>query len=108
MRLRLDINDVPEKFSKENFRKIAEFVSKTAILLANFEHFEINIDGAKAHFKYTHNLGFIPKDIIVTSVTGNGVVTFNVEEFTKEAIDITSTGKCTIRFFAGTYDKRSS
>jgi hypothetical protein len=73
-------------------------------LQGQFDHFALTISKAETNLKIPHSLGFQPKDIIQTSLTGAGAITYNYATFTNQFIDITTTGACEVRFFGGTYD----
>ena len=55
--------------------------------------------------KVSHNLDFVPKDIIQTSSIGVGVLTFNFDKFDDTLLDITTTGSITVRAFIGTFEE---
>ena len=65
--------------------------------------FEFDFDGAVTNYKYPHNLGFKPLDVIQTSTIGAGVLTWNYDEFDETELDITTTGACIVRAFIGSY-----
>lgn len=71
--------------------------------LAGFKLFSVTIPKAVTNFKYPHNLGFQPQDIILTSQMGAGTIVFNYDKFDSTNLDITTTGPSVIRFLAGTY-----
>ncbi len=72
--------------------------------LLNFNFFEIVLTAAQTNQgQLAHNLGFIPKDVIVTQITGSGTFNFLFGQFDATNIYYTSTGACRVRFFVGTY-----
>lgn len=88
---------------RESLQWIYEYLSDISLLRGQFEHFDIEIQGATTE-KIPHKLGFIPKDVILTSVVGTGVPTFEYAEFDKTYIVVSTTASCVIRFFAGRYE----
>lgn len=96
----LSIQQTTDKLLQENLVKLQEYLRLNAVL-ENFKHYEIIFTSAQTNFRYRHGLALIPKDIIVTRFVGDGDLTFNYDEFTKDEFDITTTGACEIRFFAG-------
>lgn len=107
----MSLRDIPQLFTsqiqdtyaRENFRKITDFF-RLIVLFSNFKQFETTFDAAQAHVKFQHNLGFTPKDILLTSKTGAGTVQFNQELSDDTQIDLTVTGACTVRFIAGAFN----
>lgn len=100
----MEINQVEDFYSKKNFQSLAAYHREQG-QLDGFKFFEITIDDAKEDFKFQHNLGFVPRDVIVTRCTGSGTVTFNYEKFSEQSLSITTTGSVRIRCFVGTYSK---
>lgn len=98
------LEQLTDRYTRDNFEKTQTTLNKNAINSSEFKHFSLSIDQAHTHFKYKHNLGYVPKDIIQTASTGSAV-TFNYKLFDNEYFDITTTGSCSIRFFAGRYQE---
>lgn len=89
---------------RESMQWIYEYLLAIPLLKGNFEHFEVTFSTAVTNEKVNHNLGYAPKDIIVTSQIGAGVATFNYSRFDENFLDITTTGAVVVRFFGGTYE----
>lgn len=104
--LNLIIHLVEDAYARENFQRISDFF-KIQNHLFNFKHFEIVFNQAETNFLFRHGLGFVPKDVIQTSVVGAGVLTWNYGLFDSQNLNITTTGACTVRFFVGTYRGRA-
>ena len=98
----LNINDIQDEKVRKNFENLMTFLRKESPLLG-FRFFSVTFQGAVANYKYPHNMGFQPKDIVVTSQIGSGSVSFNYGNFDATNLDLTATGPVTVRFFAGTY-----
>lgn len=101
--LDLFIKDIPDLFLRKNFERIKSAFNSDPIISGQFKHFEIIFTSAVTHFKFPHNLGFKPSDIIQTSLIGTGSLTFNYSLFDATNLDITTTGAVTARLFAGRY-----
>lgn len=73
------------------------------LLRGNWRFYQITFLGAVTNYKYPHKLQFIPTDVIQTSLTGAGSLTWNYASFDGEFLDITTTGACVVRAFIGRY-----
>lgn len=72
--------------------------------LDGFKHFELAFTSAGTS-TIPHNLGFQPKDVIQTSLTGSGALTWNYDLFDRTNISVTVTGPCVVRAFIGAYQE---
>lgn len=103
----IELNSILDEIVRKNFQRLKDFFSQETPLLG-FRHFEITFTQAVNNLKFPHNLGFLPKDVLLTSIIGAGSVIFNYNLFTSTEMDITVTGSVTsavpttVRFFAGT------
>lgn len=102
MKLDLILKDITDPKLRENFYRIQRFTTLQALLLVDFTFFEVTIQTGPAQ-AVAHGLGYIPKDILVTSALGNLNYYFNTNLFDKTNIYVTAAGPVTLRFFAGTY-----
>lgn len=111
MALNLYIREIEDYFLRENFRKTKDFIGLQPILNGDFKFFEIVITGNKVNFKFAHNLSFVPKDIIQTSVVfsgSGGTLTWNYKNFDASFLDLTtnamsSIDTCTVRALVGRF-----
>lgn len=87
--------------------RVEDYIRSEEILRGEWRFFEIAITGAKTNYQFVHNLGFKPTDVIQTSLIGAGAITWNYALFTKEFLDITTTGDLTVRAFVGRFDRRN-
>lgn len=101
---KLSIAEIADLYVRENFRRLQSFFREESPLLG-FQHIEITIQNAVSAQKFPHNLGFLPKDIILLSSIGSGVATLNYDQFTATDLVITTTGAVTLRLLAGTYQR---
>lgn len=98
----LFLQQISDRILQRNFVALQEYL-RLQSLLEDFKFYEIIFDSAQTNFRYKHGLSFIPKDLIVTRIVGEGNVTFNFDDFTTDELDMTTDGACEIRFFAGVY-----
>lgn len=104
---RLFLNEIKDTFIQENFTRLQDYVRSEEILRGEWRFFEITIPVAVTNFKFVHNLGFKPLDVIQTSLIGPGALTWNYSSFTKEFLDLTTTDALTVRAFVGRFDRRN-
>lgn len=95
--------DIEDTYIRENFKRLSLFLQKDALLKGSWSFFTFEFDGAVTNDRVRHGLGFKPLDVIQTSITGPGSITFNYDLFDKESIDVTTTGACVVRAFIGAY-----
>lgn len=98
----LIISQLKDAQLQQNFRSLQDFFDKE-LVFTGFKFFTLTFLGAEPHHKFQHNMGFVPQDILLTSKTGSGVVTFNQDLTDNSTMDLTVTGPCVIRFIAGTF-----
>lgn len=103
MIIKLFLNEVEDQYLLENFIRLEDFINAQTFFKGQFKHFDINIPAAVTNFKFKHNLGFQPRDVIQTLLTGAGLLTWNYDKFDAKFLDITTTGPVTVRAFIGTY-----
>ncbi len=97
----LNVIDIRDPVIQRNFQNLISYFNAQNQLL-NFQFTEQNLADGQT-LTITHNLGFVPKDIIVTKLVGTGPVTFNLSKFTTSTLSLTATKACVIRFYYGTY-----
>ncbi len=83
--------------------RVIQYIERNPLLSFGFEFVEHTFNAAGSGQVVPHSLGFIPKDIILTSKTGSGTVTFNYSAFTKTGISVDVSAPTTIRILVGTY-----
>lgn len=99
--LKLFFSEIKDQYIRDNFRKIVEYLTGKAILQGEYRFYEIVIPSAVTNYKFAHNLGFVPKDVLQTSKTGAGTLTWNYTLFDRDNLDITTSGACTFRGYIG-------
>ena len=102
--IKLLVKETVDEITRQNMQRIQkEFTETQVILKGEWKFFSITFAGAVTNFKYPHKFTFTPKDVLQTSVTGAGSVTWNYSLFDKTNLDITTTGACVVRAFIGSY-----
>lgn len=101
MAIEISYDRITDPLVREALQKVEEYLNDFDVLKGEWKFFEITFSGAVTNFKYPHNLPFIPRDIIQTSKTGSGSITWNYAEFDKDNLNITTTGALTVRALIG-------
>lgn len=101
--------EIQDLYIRTNFQRLVSYFSAQN-QLTNFNFFELVFtDPPPLGEQFlAHGLGYVPKDILVTHITGAGKVEFKYANFTNKLVSYTVTGPCRIRFFVGTYWNDSS
>ncbi len=98
----LSVKEITDLYVRKNFENLNNyFLGQNQ--LVDFKFFELNFTAATANYLLAHGLSYVPQDVIVTKVTGPGVVQFNHGLFDQANINLTVTGACRVRFFVGSY-----
>lgn len=113
MPISLLYDDIEDEKIRENFRLTEQYINSFALLRGNFRHMVISTDTDLTNKKVAHNLGFRPLDLIQTSITGTGTLTWNYSQFDGVNLDLTtastdSTDPLIVRFFVGRYTDKGS
>lgn len=80
--------EVTDRYAQENFVRLNELIGNLGGL-ASFSHREFTIIKTGTQ-TLKHQLGFQPKDLVVTSQIGAGKLTWNYSEFTRETLSVTA------------------
>jgi hypothetical protein len=94
------LEQIVDEFTRQSIQFIRDFIDQENVLKGEFRHMEVTFNGSETRV-FPHGLGFIPKDIVQTSLVGASTITYNYSAFTKDNISITSTAACVLRFFVG-------
>lgn len=97
-----DANRLKDEATRDLLFKVTQYLETLPLLTFGFQFVEKSFDAAGTH-EIPHSLGFVPKDIILTSKTGAGSATFLYDSFTKTSLFVSVTGPCAIRALYGTY-----
>lgn len=98
----LNTQDIKDLYIRNNFQAIANFFTKENQLVG-FKHLTFSFTEAQTNSKVQHGLGYVPQDVIITRITGTGILSLNWSLFDSASLDVTSTGPCEVRMFVGTY-----
>lgn len=101
----LPLKDIPDTVLRRVAELIQSFINAKALLSGDWKHFEITFTAAATEYRHRHGLPFVPKDVIQTSLTGAGSVTWLYTSFTKDFVYITASGPCKVRAFIGRYSE---
>lgn len=104
---KLSVQEVQDIYIRNNFKNLQDYFNAQNQLLG-FNFFELIFTEATTNYRFKHGLQAIPKDIIMTQVTGLGVFTVNFGLCDNNSADITVNGACRVRFFLGTYWRQQS
>lgn len=103
------LESIQDNFVKQSFEFLRDFIQDDSILRGQFRHFEKTFDKNET-LVIPHNLGFVPKDVIQTYLSGTGAIVYNYTAFTKDNISITISGGPTaaspliVRFYLGRHE----
>lgn len=103
MRVRLNVSQIEDFYTRDNFKRLQIAIEGEPVLKTDFKFFEIITNASVLKFKYPHNLNFIPKDILFLSATNDADVTFHYDLFDFTNIVFTTTVATTFRCFIGSY-----
>lgn len=104
---RFIFKDIPDEYLRENFKRLNNFMQDFPLFRGDWKFFTLTFTAAVTNGKVQHGLGFRPLDVIQTSKTGAGSITFNFDKFTADSLDVTTTGACVVRCFVGAYKEES-
>jgi hypothetical protein len=99
--IELIVDGVQDALVRENFDRLRQALQIDLFGKFVGKHYRIVFTGAVTGYLYPHGLGFAPQDVIQTSFTGAGAITWNYASFTKTNLSITTTGACSVRAFVG-------
>ena len=102
MKLSLNLSYIKDADVGKSLELIESFLNANPFLKGQFKFYQIVIPAAVTNYRFSHNLGFVPKDVLVTSVVGSSP-TWNYTLFDDVSLAITVAGSSTIRAFIGRY-----
>lgn len=94
------VKEISDVYLRRNFQEMYDFF-QTEDQVLGYKFFDYEFEQAETSFKITHDLGYIPQDVIVSQLTGDGAVQFNFQKFDRTTIDLDIDGPCRIRFLVG-------
>ena len=99
----LNIQDIEDPVVRRNFEQLLTYFRSQNQLL-DFQFFEQVFEEAETDRVVRHSLGYIPRDVLVSRLTGEGTIRFNLGRFTEDELLLTATGPCRVRFYVGAKD----
>lgn len=103
--MKLLITEIADKWVRENFKRLQDFLRDEPLLRGNFQFVEFTVSSAATH-SVPHRLGFQPSEVIPLYVTPDTVsVTWKYDSFTRTTFSVTTTGACTIRAYIGRHQE---
>lgn len=98
----LDTQNISDLFVRSNFQALKNFFQKENQLVG-FQHLRLDITEKADNLTFRHGLKYVPQDVIVTRITGEGTLTLNWDLFDQENINVSASGPLRARLFVGTY-----
>lgn len=110
MKLRIPfLAEIVDKFSRENFKHLDRTLYGMDLLKGQFVFFEKHLSATSypSEVVIQHDLGFIPQDIIMTSVINSKTATvyWLYAKFTKTTITVEINEAVAVRFFLGRFEQ---
>lgn len=105
--MNLDFGAIKDPVIRDIVRQVVEQYRGNPLSRGQWRFYELVIQKAVAGYQYAHGLGFVPKDVLVSSQVGAGLATFAPASFDRTNIVLSTTGPVTVRFFLGRYDENS-
>ena len=109
MRFELIKKDIADPWVVENFDRIQIFINDSQLIQGSWRFFQYSFTQNATNLKISHDLGFVPLDLIQTSARGLGAIVWNYNGFTATQLDVTISGTPTVgrplivRGFLGKY-----
>jgi hypothetical protein len=105
---RPNFEGIEDPIAREALQYLYEASLSAPFLRSNFQFFTVTYDALVTEQRLYHRMGFVPKDIIQTSLldgdgSGPYTSTYHYDLFTPDYLVISTTGPCVIRLFAGAY-----
>lgn len=102
------MKDIEDPYIRDNFKRLTLFLQDFPFFRGEWIFKELEFTSAVTNLDVAHGLSFTPTDVIQTSKTGAGSITFNFSSFDETSLNVTTTGACVVRFFVGAYKEESS
>ena len=99
--LKLLVKEVLEQYARENFKRIQSEWDLSPLLRGQFVLKELTFDNAVTDLDVPHGLSFLPKDVMITYITGAGQLTVNYDKITDTNLNVTATDACVARLLVG-------
>ena len=96
----LKLTQVNDIYVRTALVTLKDAINLTGLAGSNLRLIEIETRGAVTNASIPHRLGFTPTDVILTRITG-GTVTWNYDKFTKDDLNLTTSGAVKLRCLIG-------
>jgi hypothetical protein len=108
--IQFNLKEILDPYVQESLKKLDKFLRDNLFAQSTFKLIKITVSSDNAHYRFKHNLGFKPTDLIPTFTKGTGTVVWNYALFDSEFLDLTFTGTdpkdpLTVRAFAGSFEE---
>lgn len=97
------LSEVEDQRLRKIFQDLFFNINNEQVIKAGFIFFTFATDKPETLLKVAHGLSFIPLDVIQTSLSGLGAVTYHYDLFDKENIVVSTTAKVTARMLLGRF-----
>lgn len=102
-------NSIQDPAALENFKRIKVFLRDENVIKTGFVFRTFEVPAALiSNFKFKHNLNFVPRDVIVSSILNDATITWHFNNFDKDYIYLSTSAATTLRVFLGTYKDNNS
>ncbi len=102
MSLRLSLGSIADRYVRDALSLIQTHLN-TGSHPTGFKFFTQEFTSAVTEQKIPHGLNFVPLDVIQTSLTGMGELSWEYDLFDRENVYVTTTGPCVVRAYIGTH-----
>lgn len=103
--MNLLITEIVDKWARENFRRLQDFLRDEPMLRGNFKYVEFSVTSAATH-TVPHRLGFQPVEVIQLHISPDTVTTtWKFDSFTSTTFKVTTSAACTIRAYIGRHEE---
>ena len=109
MKKKLYVSQVTDMYMQQNMKALSDIFSTNPFLKGQWRFFNFDLTVTGTNVKLEHKLGFVPTDVLVTSVI-NGTIVFKNASFDSTNIvfdNTVTTSPMTVRAFIGRYTEDS-
>lgn len=96
--------EIADKWIRENFRRLKDLIRDDPFFRGRFKFFQITVDDIVTERQYRHGLGYVPKDVLTTSISGADII-WHYDQFTSTHVVFSTSGATTIRAYIGRYEE---
>jgi hypothetical protein len=104
---RLYRKEIQDPYARENFNRLESYARDLPLGKGLFKFLTATLTAKTypATVSFAHTLGFVPKDVIQTSVIGPGTLVWEYADFTRDEVFATISDSVTFRAFFGSYSE---